>query len=127
MNDKLFRTRKIISYPDLNAAGKLFGGTALSWIDEESAIFASCVLNRSHLVTVHMSEINFKHPGEVGEIVEIGTKLVSVGKTSITVSCQIRHKKTKTEIITVDKVVFVTIGEDGQAIEHGYHHEGLEG
>ncbi|WP_123711782.1 acyl-CoA thioesterase [Sinobacterium caligoides] len=123
MSEPLFRTRKIISYPDLNAAGKLFGGTALAWIDEESAIFASCVLGNSHLVTVHMSEINFKSPGELGEIVEIGTKLVKVGKTSITVSCQIRHKATKQDIITVDKVVFVSIDDKGNPLEHGYQGE----
>ncbi len=123
MHEAQFNTRKIISYPDLNAAGKLFGGTALAWIDEESAIFAACLLGNPRLVTVHMSEINFSSPGELGDIVEIGNKLVSVGKTSITVACQIRHKLTKKEVINVDKVIFVSIDNNGQPIEHGYKGE----
>lgn len=41
------------------ALGKLFGGKALAWIDEEAAIFAFCQLKSKNLVTAAMTEINF--------------------------------------------------------------------
>jgi hypothetical protein len=41
----IFRSRKLIMPSHLNAAGTLFGGQALSWVDEESYIFATCQLS----------------------------------------------------------------------------------
>ena len=110
-----FRTRKMIMPSHLNGAGSLFGGQALSWIDEESAIFAACQLNDSNF----MSSIDFKAPAKQGDIVEIGTQLVSFGKTSITVSCAIRNKYTGDNIVFVEKIVFVLLDDKGNPKVHG--------
>jgi acyl-CoA hydrolase len=103
----------------LNGAGTLFGGQALAWIDEEAAIFATCQLGRGNLVTKAMSAIEFLAPGRVGDILEIGTELVSVGCTSITVACEIRNKTSKQTIVRVEKIVFVALDEHGQPTPHG--------
>ncbi len=42
----------MVMYPHLNAAGILFGGQALSWIDEEAIIFAAQLLDTQRLATV---------------------------------------------------------------------------
>lgn len=114
-----YNTHKLVMTGQLNARGTLFGGQCLSWIDEEAAIFAISVLGTPCIVTKCMSEINFKAPAHCGDIVEIGTSLVSLGNTSITVSCTIRNKTTKQEIVTVEKIVFVHVDENGKSKAHG--------
>lgn len=115
-----FRTRKLIMSGDLNGAGTLFGGRALAWIDEEAAVFAACQLKSGSIVTKFISAIDFKHPAYLGDIVEIGANLVSVGNTSITITCSIRNKTTLEEIVTVDKIVFVHVDENGIPTPHYY-------
>lgn len=115
----VFRTRKLIMPAHLNAANTLFGGQALAWVDEEAAIFASCQLRSSRLVTKFMSEIDFKAPAHQGDLIEIGTQLVALGTKSITVSCTIRNKTTKDVILEVNKIVFVAVDEQGRSVAHG--------
>ena len=115
----MFRTRKLIMPSHLNAAGTLFGGQALAWIDEESAIFAFCQIGSNRLVTKAMSTIDFRAPARLGDLVEIGAELVAFGRTSITVSCTIRNKTTKEDIVVVEKIVFVLVDDAGRAIPHG--------
>ena len=114
-----YRTRKLIKPKDLNSHGTLFGGRVLEWIDEEAAIFAICQLDNSGVVTKAMSEINFLSSAKVGDIVELGMELVEVGNTSITLSCDVRNKKTKVSIIRIDKIVFVLLDEFGKPKPHG--------
>ena len=114
-----YRTRKLIKPSDLNARGTLFGGQVLKWIDEEAAIFAVCQLNERNIVTKAMSEINFVSTAVLGDIVEFGMELISVGNTSITIACDVRNKMTKQSVIKIDKIVFVLLDENGKPKPHG--------
>ncbi len=113
-----FFSRKLIKPEDLNAHGTLFGGTVISWIDEEAAIYVLCQLNKGNIVTKYMSEINFVNSAKLGEVIEIGMETVKFGRTSITVKCLVRNKFTKKHIITIDKIVFVHLDEFGKPTPH---------
>ncbi|HKL17952.1 MAG TPA: hotdog domain-containing protein [Halalkalibaculum sp.] len=113
-----FYSRKLIKPQDMNAHGTLFGGTVLSWIDEEAAIYVSCQLGKGNLVTKYMSEIDFVSSATLGDIVEIGMETVKFGKSSITVRCVVRNKFTKDVIIKIDKIVFVHVDEEGRPSPH---------
>lgn len=114
-----FRTRKMVMAGDLNAAETLFGGEALKWIDQEAAIFAYCQLGYpAHLVTKLMSTINFTAPARKGDFIEIGMRTTAVGTTSITIECLMRNKKTKQNIVHIEKIVFVNL-VDGVPAPHG--------
>jgi acyl-CoA hydrolase len=113
-----FRTRKLIKPEDLNARGTLFGGQVLKWIDEEASIFTICQLKERSIVTKAMSEINFVSSAKTGDIVEIGCELVQFGTTSVTISCEVRNKDTKQTIIRIDKIVFVSVDENGKPKAH---------
>lgn len=113
-----FFSRKLIKPQDLNAHGTLFGGTVLSWIDEEAAIFVLCQLGKGNIVTKYMSEINFVNSAKLGEVIEIGMETVKFGKTSITVKCEVRTKFEKNTIITIDEIVFVHLDELGRPKPH---------
>jgi acyl-CoA hydrolase len=110
----IYRTRKIVKYEDLNPRGTLFGGQLLKFIDEEAAIFAMCQIGDKMVVTKAMSQIDFKSSPRVGDVIEIGTMLVRVGNTSITIKCNVRNKDTKDDVITIDEIVFVRVDENGK-------------
>ena len=114
-----YRTRKLIKPGDLNARGTLFGGQLLKWIDEEAAIFTICQLGNKNIVTKLMSEIDFVRTAEVGDIIEIGMEVVKFGTTSITIKCDVRNKNTKESIITIDRIVFVLLDDNGVPKPHG--------
>jgi acyl-CoA hydrolase len=113
-----FKTRKLIKYEDLNSRGSLFGGQLLKWIDEEASIYTVCQLETNKIVTKLMSEINFMKPAYLNDIIEIGVDVVSFGRTSITLEVVARIKDTKNEILKIDKMVFVSIDENGKPIPH---------
>ncbi len=113
-----FFSRKIVKPQDLNAHGTLFGGTVLSWIDEEAAIFVLCQLGKGNIVTKYMSEINFVSSAKLGDVIEIGMELIKFGRTSITVKSEVRTKFQKQTIITIDEIVFVHVDELGRPKPH---------
>ncbi len=113
-----YLTRRVVMYPHLNSAGKLFGGQALSWIDEEAAIFAAYEMGTTLIVTKMMSAVEFSSPGNLGDILSIGTKIVHSGKTSLTVACEIRNLTTDTQVVNVDEIVFVAIDKKGAPTPH---------
>jgi acyl-CoA hydrolase len=113
-----FYSRKLIKPQDMNAHGSLFGGSVLSWIDEEAVIFVSCQLGKANVVTKYMSEIDFVHSARLGDIIEIGMGTKVLGRTSITIQCKVRNKFTKETIIKIDSIVFVHVDENGNPIPH---------
>ena len=114
-----FHTRKWVKPEDLNPNGTLFGGRLLEWIDEEAALYSIIQLENSKTVTKYMSEINFRSSAKKGDIVEIGIEVASFGKSSLTLSCEVRNKMTRETIITIDKIIMVSLGKDGKPIPHG--------
>ncbi|PLY06664.1 MAG: acyl-CoA thioesterase [Arcobacter sp.] len=114
----LYNSQRMVMYPHLNAAGILFGGQALSWIDEEAIIFAAQLLDTQKLATVKMSEVCFKNPALLGDIVVIGTELVQTGQTSITVRCEIKNKTTDKVILAVDEIVIVALDYNKKPTKH---------
>ena len=121
-NMKYF-TRKMIAHKDLNSNGTLFGGRVLDWIDEEAYIYCSCQLNNDRVVTRKMSGIDFLSSAVRGDIIEIGMETVKFGKTSITIRCDVRNKRSGKTITSVDEIVFVNIGPDGKPAAHGVTNE----
>ena len=114
-----FHTRKWVKPEDLNANGTLFGGKVLAWIDEEAALYSIIQLENKRVVTKYMSEINFMSTALKGDIVEIGIDVVKFGKTSLTLNCEVRNKMTRETIVTVDNIIMVNLGADGNPKPHG--------
>lgn len=114
-----YRTRKVVAAKDLNANGSLFGGQMLAWIDEEAYIVASSQIDSPSVVTRSMSEVNFLASARLGDIVEIGAAAVALGRTSITVECDVRNLRTQESITRVDRIVFVHVDAEGTPRPHG--------
>lgn len=118
--DILFRTRKWVRPEDLNANGTLFGGSLLKWIDEEATIYAIVQMGNRRVVTKIMSEINFVASAQEGDIIEMGLTATDFGTSSLTMRAEVRNMITRNSILTVDRIVFVNLGEDGRPAPHGY-------
>jgi acyl-CoA thioesterase YciA len=115
----IFRSRRLVKTEDLNPRGTLFGGRLMEWIDEEAAIYTICQLKTENIVTKLISEINFIAPGRLGDVIEIGMDVISIGRTSITLKCVVRNKKTEDIIVNIDNIVFVNVDENGKPSPHG--------
>ena len=118
--DIRFRTRKWVRPEDLNANGTLFGGSLLKWIDEEATIYAIVQMGNRRVVTKIMSEINFVASAQEGDIIEMGLTATDFGTSSLTMRAEVRNMITRNSILTVDRIVFVNLGEDGRPAPHGY-------
>lgn len=114
-----FHTRKWVKPEDLNANETLFGGRLLQWIDEEAALYTIIQLDNKRVVTKYMSDINFVSAARQGDIVEIGIEVVKWGKSSITLSCEVRNKMTRQTIIRIDNITMVSLGANGKPVAHG--------
>lgn len=120
MSEIEFTTRKWVRPEDLNANGTLFGGSLLKWIDEEATIYAILQLGNRRVVTKLVSEINFVASAIKGDMIEMGLIATKFGTTSITMRAEVRNMVTQKNILTVDRIVFVSLGEDGRPIPHGH-------
>lgn len=120
MPDIEFTTRKWIRPEDLNANGTLFGGSLLKWIDEEAAIYTILQVGNPRVVTKIVSEINFVSAAVQGDIVEMGLVATKFGRTSITMRAEVRNMLTQRSILTIDRIVFVSVDENGVPTPHGY-------
>ena len=114
-----FHTRKWVKPEDLNPNGSLFGGRLLSWIDEEAAIYAICQLGHRRVVTKYMSEINFISSAHAGDVIELGIIATEFGRTSLTLRCEVRNKVTRKSLLTIERMVFVGLDEQGNPQPHG--------
>ncbi len=114
-----FHTRKWVKPEDLNPNASLFGGRLLEWIDEEAALYSIIQLENPRCVTKYMSEINFISSAKQGDIIEIGIVATHFGHTSLTLACEVRNKMTRQTIIKIDKIVMVSLDEEGNPTPHG--------
>nr|WP_246383174.1 hotdog domain-containing protein [Microbacterium proteolyticum] len=104
----------------MNANGTLFGGSLLRWIDEEAAIYAIIQLGNYRVVTKLISEINFEASALQGDLIEMGLTATHFGRTSLTMRAVVRNMITRKRILTIERLVFVSVDEDGHPKPHGY-------
>lgn len=120
MKEKELISKHICMTKDIGIHNNLFGGIMLSWLDTAGAIYASELCDNTNIVTVHMDNVTFKKPVKQGNIIYIYGKLVSFGKTSVTISLNAVRKNVDTgkECLVCDtNMVFVLIDSDSNPKE----------
>ncbi|HSO21501.1 MAG TPA: acyl-CoA thioesterase [Chondromyces sp.] len=100
---------------DTNAAGTIFGGVILSYIDQagaEEALYQGA----RRVLTVAMKEVVFHQPVYVGDLVSFYTSPVRIGRTSITVRVQVtaaRHRDRTEEVHVTDaEITYVNVDDN---------------
>jgi acyl-CoA hydrolase len=107
---------KIVMPGQTNALGTLFGGVALSLMDEAAAIVA---IRHAHcsVVTAHMQSVDFRAPVHLGEAVVVTATLRSVGRSSMRLNVELFGEdlvKGERRLCTDAEIVMVAVGEDGK-------------
>jgi acyl-CoA thioesterase YciA len=110
-----FLALRTIAMPaDTNPAGHIFGGWLMSQMDLAGAIHAG-IRAKGSVATVAVDGFKFHAPVHVGDEVSCYTKLVRVGRTSITVSIEawVRRLDCMTSIKVTSAVYhFVALNEE---------------
>ena len=101
---------------DTNPLGSIFGGVILSYIDQAGAIGARrevVLAGGRHplIVTVAMNRVEFKQPVLVGDVVRFLTRLIRIGKTSITMHITVEAERDG-QILQVTEAEAVYVGVD---------------
>jgi acyl-CoA thioesterase YciA len=100
---------------DTNPHGTIFGGVILSHIDQAGAIGARREVARAggllpFLVTVAINRVEFHKPVLVGDVVRFMTRLVRIGRTSITMHITVEVDRANQSMqVTEAEVVYVGI------------------
>lgn len=103
---------------DTNHYGTLFGGQAVAWIDQAAFVCATRWCRRK-VVTVHLSEVNFRHPVREGSIVELIARLIRTGRSSMHISVEMWWEPMDHEervLACQAECVLVAIDDDGQPV-----------
>jgi acyl-CoA thioesterase YciA len=99
---------------DTNAQGTIFGGVLLSHIDQAGAIGAREYAPHTY-VTVAMEKVEFKNPVFVGDVLSFYTRVVRVGRTSITIHVHVAAERfadpARTVPVTEATLTFVAVDE----------------
>ncbi|WP_157646137.1 acyl-CoA thioesterase [Burkholderia ubonensis] len=106
-------SRRLVMSKDLNGSHRLFGGTILSWIDEQAYVEAISLLDADNVVTRYISEVEFISGAKVGDVVEVRTVFCKTGRTSITLKVEVFNFTTQKVIATANEVVMVNVDKSG--------------
>jgi acyl-CoA thioesterase YciA len=116
MSEPYLATQVLMMPADVNPQGTIFGGVILSYIDQAGAIGArrEVVLaggKQPFLVTAAINRVEFRQPVLVGDVVRFLTRLVRIGRTSITVQVHVEAERDG-QVLQVTHAELVYVGVD---------------
>lgn len=84
VSDSIVETVHMVRPNHMNAAGRLFGGMLMQWLDEVAGLVAKRH-TRSNIITASVDNLHFIHGAYQGEMVVIIGRVTYVGNTSLEV------------------------------------------
>ena len=115
MSEPYLAIQVVMMPRDTSPHGTIFGGVVLSYIDQAGAIGARREVIRAGgkppaVVTVAMNRVEFKKPVLVGDVVRFLTRVVRIGRTSITMNVRVEALRAgQTLHVTDAEVVYVGV------------------
>ena len=116
MSEPYLAIQVVMMPRDTNPLGSIFGGVILSYIDQAGAIGARREVNKAggglpYLVTVAVNRVEFHQPVLVGDVVRFMTKVVRIGRTSITMNVNVQAERAD-QVLNVTEAEIVYVGID---------------
>ena len=105
---------KVIPLPaDVNANGDIFGGWVMAQCDLAGSVIPARYA-KGRMATVAVNEFVFKQPVRLGDILSFYSKLVKIGRTSITVTVEVFAERFRAqgEYIKVTEATFTYVAID---------------
>lgn len=104
---------------DANTFGTMFGGKAMALMDK-SAVLAAIRFARTSFITVSGDGVQFVTPIQVGDIIELRSRVAWVGRTSLIVKVELyrefRHNENPPELATKDLFALAARNNEGQPV-----------
>jgi acyl-CoA hydrolase len=118
MRSKSLALRFLAEPMDVNFGGKVHGGMVMKWIDQGG--FA-CAVNwcSGYAVTVYVGGIRFFKPIHIGNLVEVRSKLIHTGTSSMHISVDVFSKKPEEEEYILNThciIIFVAVDKNNTPI-----------
>jgi acyl-CoA thioesterase YciA len=112
---------KVIPMPgDCNANGDIFGGWVMAQVDLAGSVLPARY-TQGRMATVAVNEFIFKQPVRVGDILSFFSKVVRIGRTSITVKVEVFAERFRNQgsyiKVTEALVTYVAIDDAGKPRE----------
>ncbi|HOE41872.1 MAG TPA: acyl-CoA thioesterase [Rhodoferax sp.] len=109
---------KVIPMPrDCNHNGDIFGGWVMAQVDLAGAVIPARYAG-GRMATVAVNQFIFKHPVRLGDILSFYSKLVRIGRTSITVKVEVYAEHFRAQgrytKVTEASLTYVAIDEVGR-------------
>lgn len=104
---------------DIGVHSNMFGGSMVSLVDDAAACYACQVCDTPKMVTIKISELIFKNPVKVGDILKTYGTVTEFGRTSVTLYIEVRRHSVHTgeqEVVLTTSIKFVRIDSNGKPI-----------
>lgn len=108
-------TLRVMPMPaDLNPNGDVFGGWVMSQVDVAGGI-AAMRRSRGRVATVAVNAFQFRQPVSVGDVLSFYTRILRVGRTSITIDIEVYAERNPFQPVTVKvtEATFTYVAIDG--------------
>jgi acyl-CoA thioesterase YciA len=114
-------TLRVVPMPaDLNPNGDVFGGWVMAQVDIAGGI-AAMRRSRGRATTVAVNAFQFRQPVSVGDVLSLYTKILSVGRTSMTIDVEVYAERNPCRPVTVKvteaTLTYVAIDSEGRKRE----------
>ena len=113
-------TLRLVPLPkDTNAAGDIFGGWIMSWVDLAGSVAASRRAN-GRIATVAVNAFQFHKPVFVTDVVSFYARVQRVGTTSVTVEVKVyaqrgwRTQSGECVLVTDATLTYVALDAEGR-------------
>ena len=110
-------TLRFLAEPtDVNFGGKVHGGAVMKWIDLAAYACAAGWSGR-YCITAYAGGIRFLQPIRVGNLVEVGAKVIYTGKTSMHIGVDVRAgdpKYPERHLTTHCMIIMVAVDDAGR-------------
>jgi acyl-CoA thioesterase YciA len=121
MSEAYLAIQVVMMPRDTNPYGTIFGGVILSYLDQAGAIGARREVARAggplpFLVTVAINKVEFHRPVLVGDVVRFLTRLIRIGRTSITMQVSVEAERGD-QVLPVTEAEIVYVGIDPTSLE----------
>jgi len=118
MKPQTFNYDRLIKSEDLNHHKTLFAGRCAEWFVEAGFIAAASVLPAGNIVCLKVHGLMFTAPLVAGDIACFKSRIVKIGRTSLTTYISLSAQK-KADPVISGFITFVHVDSDGKAEPHG--------
>jgi acyl-CoA hydrolase len=112
-------TLRFLAEPtDVNFGGKVHGGAVMKWIDQ-GAYACAVGWAKNYCVTVYVGGIRFFKPIMIGSVVEVQSRVIYTGKTSLHISVDVRSRQPREDTMVLNThciIVFVSVDDNGNPV-----------